>query len=61
MKLTALPEIEVIGMSSFKVCIELEFRMQKWRQSGIGIFVVIHIQALFCIGGHFEKNYFPFC
>lgn len=55
-KLTALPEIEVTGISSSKVCIALEFRMQKWRQSGIGIFVIIHIQALFCIGGNCEKE-----
>ena len=44
-KLTALPETETIGMSSFKVCVELEFRTQRWRQSGTGIFVVICIQA----------------
>lgn len=55
-KLTALPETEVIGMSSSKVCIALEFRMQKWRQSGIGIFVIVHIQALFCISGNCEKK-----
>lgn len=55
-KLTALPETEVIGMSSSKVCIALEFRMQKWRQSGIGIFVIVHIQALFCISGNCGKK-----